>query len=180
MPVSLGRYPYVRGTYEPKNLRRFSGNRVSIMMGTANYRFASEVFAETRDLALDALSPLLSMRDAINNSDVNEQDRNRLQLKAMIESTYSHIVAKHVRPGQRVLNAIRALNRHVLDYYNHTNIDDFLEEQFLEVPVSFAFLSDLAGYPITIIGDSSARFKDIDALFQNIELPFNRIGWSNA
>jgi hypothetical protein len=150
------------------------------MIGTANYRFAAEVFAETRDLALDALSPLLAMRNALDDSDVNEQDRSRLHLRGVINSTYSHIVGKHVRPGQRVLNAIRALNQHVLDYYNHSNIDDFLEEQYLEVPVSFAFLSDLAGYPITVVGESSARFKDIDALFQNIELPFNRIGWSNA
>lgn len=150
------------------------------MIGTANYRTATEILAECRDLSFEALGPLLSMRRTLADSDVNPQDRSRLHLNAVIESTYSHIVAKHCRPSQKTLNAVRALNKHVLKYYNHSTLDSFLQEQYLEVPSSYAFLSQLAGYPVSEIGDSAARFKDIDAKFKNINLKFNRIGWTNV
>lgn len=150
------------------------------MIGTVNYRFASEVLGSCKDLATEALSPLLDMRSFLDSSDVNPQDRNRQQLRSLIAATYSHIFVKHVIPRQILLNAVKSLNDHVLKYYEFDNIDSFLQANYIEVPSSFAYISSLVGYEINEIGESSARFIDIDSDFMDINLPFNRIGWSNV
>ena len=153
------------------------------MIGTATYRHITEVLAEIQDLGDLALEGLLCSRDALFAADVNPRERFRRELFAMMDNTYSFIALKHIRANTSLLNMTKALNDHVLDFYGdlygYTTIDEFLNDQYLEVPTSFASLSNFIGYGITSIGDKSAKWEDIGDNWQDVDIGFNLIGWEN-
>lgn len=153
-------------------------------IGTYDYRITAEAISESYDLGQQALGPLICVFNTLQSTAVNPQQRHRTELEGFLRDTYAHIVFSHLDNQQTTYSAIRALNDHVLDkygsLYGYADMDDFLRGQFLEVPLTYAILSEQAGYTITVIGDSRARMKDIHLLMKDIHLPFEKIGWKNV
>lgn len=155
------------------------GNRI----GTYDYRVIAETISESYDLGKESLSPLICMFNNIQNTDINSRQRHKTELESFIRKTYAYIIYKHLDNQQTTYNAIRALNNHVLrEYgsaYGYENLDEFLIDQFLEVPLTYAILSEQVGFTISVIGDARARWSDIHILWKDVTLPLNRIGWEN-
>jgi len=152
-------------------------------IGTYDYIYAAEKISEAYDLGRQSLSPLICMFNTLNKTDVNAKQRHKMELESFLRKTYAYIIFKHLDNQQSTYNAIRSLNEHVLreygEAYGYESLDEFLIDQFLEVPLTYAILSEQAGYTITVIGDSKARLIDINSPIKDITLPFNKIGWEN-
>jgi hypothetical protein len=154
-------------------------------IGTYDYRVIVDSISEAYDLGKEALYPLTCAWNNIENADINTRQRQKTELQSYLRRTYALIIFKHLDSShqQSLLNAISALNNHVLDKYGeaygYQDLDEFLIDQFLSVPITYALLSTAAGQTITIVGESRARWKDINILWSDITLPMNRIGWEN-
>lgn len=156
-----------------------NGHRI----GTYDYRVITEAIAESYDLGKECLNPLVCMYNNLQNCDVNVRQRHRTELESFLRRTYAYIIYKHLDNQQAMYNAVRALNTHVMrEYgaaYGYDSMDEFLIDQFLEVPLTYAILSEQVGYSITVIGDAKARWSDMHLLWKDITLPMNKIGWEN-
>lgn len=156
-----------------------NGHRI----GTYDYRVITEKISEAYDLGKQSLGPLICMFNTLQNSDVNVRQRNRSELDSFLRRTYAYIIFKHLDNQQSMYNAISSLNSHVLreygEAYGYEDLDEFLIDQFLEVPLTYAILSEQAGYTITVIGEYKARLVDINLVMKDISLPFEKIGWEN-
>lgn len=152
-------------------------------IGTYDYRVITEAIAESYDLGKECLNPLVCMYNNLQNCDVNIRQRHRTELESFLRRTYAYIIYKHLDNQQSMYNAVRTLNTHVMrEYgaaYGYDNLDEFLIDQFLEVPLTYAILSEQVGYTITVIGDARARWSDMHLLWKDITLPMNKIGWEN-
>lgn len=150
------------------------------MIGTGSFRKISEYISESFQLGSDSLSFLTNARNILENSNINTEDKNRKKVYSLISATYSNIVLRHVSVSKKYINAVKALNDHVIEKYENSDMDDFLSSQYLEVPEQYAYISGLAGYDISKIGDAAARFIDIEDSLDSIILPFEKIGWENV
>ena len=152
-------------------------------IGTYDYRVIVERLSEAYDLGREALSPLTCAWNSVTNSNVNARQRQKTELLSYLRRTYALVIQKHLISNQSILNAVRTLNNHVIDKYGEAygygNMDEFLIDQFLAVPLTYAILSEQVGNTITVIGDSKARWSDINLLWKDIDLPMNKIGWEN-
>ncbi len=153
------------------------------MIGTSNYRFITEVIAESHDLGRESLPFFIDIRNSLFNADINTNERFRREIFAQINNTYSFIFLKHVVADSPMRNFVKSLNQHVLKYYGeeygYETMDEFLEDQFLEVPQTFASISKLVGFNITKIGDKSASWEDMNSNWEDIDLNWEYIGWEN-
>lgn len=153
------------------------------MIGTSNYRYATEVLAEMQDLGDEALTPLLCVRDALLTSNSNPREYYQRGLYAMLDSTYSYIATKHTIPDSSMRGMVKSLNDHVLRYYGneygYSSIDEFLLGQYLQVPRTFADISNWIGYDISEIGEKAARWEDVDENWEDVDLLWEKIGWEN-
>lgn len=156
-----------------------AGHRI----GTYDYRVITDAIAESYDLGKKCLDPLVCMYNNLQNCDVNVRQRHRMELESFLRKTYAYIIYKHLDSQQTMYNAVRALNVHVMreygEAYGYDSMDEFLIDQFLEVPLTYAILSEQVGYSITVIGDARARWSDMHLLWKDITLPMNKIGWEN-
>jgi len=154
------------------------------MIGTYNYRLVTETLAESQDLGSDALSNLICMRNELLGSDINQYNRFRRNLLNTIDGTYNYIALKHFNLSRPMQKFVRNLQDHVLKHYGeefgYTTINEFLIDQYIQVPQTFADISGFLGYPITEVGAKAARWKDLDDVQWNeIDLSWQRIGWEN-
>jgi hypothetical protein len=153
------------------------------MIGTASYRYVTEILAEMQDLGDEALPPLLCVRDSLLSSDINPRERFRREMYAMLDNTYAYIASRHIVPDRAMIGMVKSLNDHVLKYYGdqygYETLDEFLTDQYLDVPVTFADISKWIGYDVSRIGLRSARWEDIDDLWEDIDFLYEKIGWEN-
>lgn len=153
------------------------------MIGTSSYRYVTEVLAEMQDLGDEALPPLLCVRDALLTSDINPRERFRRELYAMLDNTYAYIAARHTVPDAAMIGMVKSLNDHVLRYYGeeygYETMDEFLIDQYLQVPQTFADISNWIGYDISQIGVKAANWEDIDDRWEDVDLLYEKIGWEN-
>jgi len=154
------------------------------MIGTYSYRLITEVLSEVQDLGDEALQSLLCVRTLLLNASINPRDHYRRELYAMLDNTYAYIATKHTIPSSPMISVVKSLNDHVLRFYGeeygYTDLDEFLADQYLQVPQTFADLSRWIGYEITEIGDKSANWEDIDDNWEDVDLDWDKIGWENV
>jgi len=154
------------------------------MIGTKNYRMVSEVIAESQDLAGDALDRLLCMREHIVSSEVNQYNQYRRRLLNTLDGTYNYVAARHFNLSRQVQDFVKGLQQHVLDKYGadfgYLTLDEFLQGQYIQVPQTFAAISNFLGYTITEVGDKAATWEDLDNVnWNDLNLRWDRIGWDN-
>lgn len=153
------------------------------MIGTNSYKFVSDALGESQRLGFDALEPLVCMRDIVLNTDISKSERYTRNLLNMISATYSHIALKHANLDDSMRDAVTALNQHVLtlygDLYGYSNLDEFLEDQYIELDPMYAAISRYLGFPVTIEGTKAARWRDIDDSWKDVDITWSRLGWSN-
>lgn len=152
-------------------------------IGTYSFRVLTELISESYDLSISTLKYLNGVSTSIYNTDVNDRKLPVANFKTCILKTYSSIVRDHIATNVSVLRAIEALNNHVLttygEIYNYENLDEFLVDNYIDVPTTYAELSNLVGFSLTEIGDKKAGFQDINFLYSDIDKPYDLIGWEN-
>lgn len=153
------------------------------MIGTATYRHITEVLAESQDLGDLALEGLFCARDSLFSANINTRERFRKELFSYMNNTYSYILTKHIRADRSLMAMTTAINNHALEFYGkeygYETMDEFLLDQYLEAPTSFAALSNFVGFGITIIGDKAARWQDIGDGWDSVDITWDKIGWDN-
>lgn len=154
------------------------------MIGTSSYRQVTEMLSEIQDLGDEALVPLLCVRESLLNADINARERFRREFYAMLDNTYSYIAVKHTVPSSSMISVVKSLNDHVLNFYGneygYETLDQFLIDQYLQVPQTFAQLSRWIGYDVEEIGDKSASWEDISDNWEDVDLDWDKIGWENV
>jgi hypothetical protein len=152
-------------------------------IGTYDYRVVTEFLSEAYDLSKTSLKYLYGMHKELQNANVNTDATRRVDLDHSIVANYSMIINQHYRNARTIFDAIRALNEHILTQYGaiygYATMDEFLIDQYISVPLTYAVLSESIGYPISIVGDSKGRFNDISNLWIDIDIPYELIGWEN-
>lgn len=153
------------------------------MIGTVSYKTVADTLGEAQQLGLDALEPLVCMISNLQTMNISRSERYRNVLFNSIVSTYSFIANKHANLNQPMINAVRALNQHVLDnygpQYGYETIDEFLVDQYIEVDPTFASVSRFLGYDVNQVGTKAARWRDIDDVWSEVDIPWSKLGWSN-
>jgi hypothetical protein len=149
------------------------------LIGTYDYRVITESISEAYDLGKQSLAPLVCMYNTLQNTDINVNEYHRKNLESFLRQTYSYIIYKHLDNQQSLFSTVRELNAYMLEKYNYQTLDEFLIDQLIEVPLTYAILSEQVGDIITVIGDSKARMIDINITIQDLLIPINRIGWEN-
>lgn len=153
------------------------------MIGTASYRYVTDLIAEIQDLGDEALTPLLCVRENLLISDINPREMFRRNLYAMLDNTYAYIATRHTIPSTTTIGFVQSLNNHVLrlygDQYGYETMDQFLIDQYLQVPQTFGDISNWIGYKITEIGDKAANWIDIDDDWTDVDIDWDLIGWEN-
>jgi hypothetical protein len=143
----------------------------------------TELISESYDLSFQTLKYMNGMSTNLYNTDVNSRKSSVANFKNNIVKTYSLILYDQVIQNTTILNAVRSLNNHVLNtyksVYGYETIDQFLQNQYLQVPTSYAALSDLVGFDIQNIGNKKCAYEDIDDNYEDIELDYALIGWEN-
>lgn len=152
-------------------------------IGTYDYRICTEFISEAYDLSTTGLKYLYGMHAELQKANVNTDATRRIDLDRSIVKTYALILNNQLNDTRVMFDAIRALNEHILnkygDLYGYTNLDEFLIDQHISVPLTYAVLSEVVGYPISIIGDAKGRFQDMTLLWSDIEIEYKFIGWEN-
>jgi hypothetical protein len=150
----------------------------------------------------------------LQSSNINPKQRHRSEIENYIKTTYAFIIINHLANKKEIINVMNALGKHVIDnygsVYGYQNLDEFLIGQFLNVPLTYALLSQNTDYPITInsdetsdyedihtpwdqiiddyeslgppftVGSASGRFEDIMIPWEEVTVPFDKIGWHNV
>lgn len=152
-------------------------------IGTYDYRVCTEFISEAYDLSITSLKYLYGMHAELQRADVNTDATRRIDLDHSIVKNYAIIINNQLNDARIMFDAIRALNDHILDkygsIYGYTTIDDFLIDQYISVPATYAVLSESIGYPITIVGDEKGSLQDIYNLWSDIDLEWQLIAWEN-
>lgn len=152
-------------------------------LGTANYRYMTEILAEMQDLGDEALPPLLCVRDQLFLAEINPRERYRREFFAMLDNTYSFIALNHTVPDSTIISMVQSLTNHILrnygNIYGYETLDEFLSGQYLEVPQTFADICRYIGIKVSEVGDKAANWEDIDNNWEDIYVDINLIGWEN-
>jgi hypothetical protein len=152
-------------------------------IGTYSFRVLTELISESYDLSISTLKYLNGVSTNIYNTDINDRKLVVANFKSCILKTYSSIVFEHIASNISILRAIEALNNHVLqaygDTYGYETIDDFLLDNYLEVPPTYADLSNLVGFEILEFGEKKCGWRDIEAIYEEIDKSYDLIGWEN-
>ena len=149
------------------------------MIGTVSYKIVADTLGESQQLGIDALEPLNCMISNLQSMRISRTERYRNVLFNSIVSTYSLIANKHANLNQDMINSVRSLNDHILNKYGYETIDEFLIDQYIEVNPVFASMSRFLGYEVNEVGEKSARWKEIDDVWANVDISWNKLGWSN-
>lgn len=149
------------------------------MIGTVSYKVISDILGESQRLGSDALEPFNCMITNLQNMNISSSERYRNVFFNSIVSTYSLVANKHANLNQPMINAVNALNQHILTHYGYATIDAFLVDQYLEVDPTFASMSRFLGYTVTLSGTKAAQWQDIDDNWEDINIAWDKLGWSN-
>lgn len=123
------------------------------MISPKDYRTLTDLMAEAQEMGRDAMNSLLDVRATLGEMNINPDDQKRNQLDAFLSSNYSLIFFKHLPVQRPMLDAVISLQTHILGQYKKNTIDEFLKDNNLEVSLTFAQMSDIAGFPVSRIGD---------------------------
>jgi hypothetical protein len=150
------------------------------MIGTVSYRFATEIISEAQDLGELAWDGLICQKEKLFESNINTRERFRRELFASLSATYGLIAQKHIRSNPVMLQMVKALNDHVLVEYDFLTLDEFLVDNYMEVPPTYAALSRFIGYTVTEEGTKSAFYTDITPdTWDIVDLNWELLGWEN-
>lgn len=117
-----------------------------------------------------ALGPLLDVKETLQTADINPRDRFRREFYAALNATYYYISSAYAVPNGPMREFVRALNQHVLDFYGTATIDEFLVDNNIRVPQTFADISTYVGFPITeVLEDSPENWEMFDVNWEDVD-----------
>lgn len=156
---------------------------ISNRIGTYNFRVLTEGISEMFDLGVLSLESLYGMNQDLQLSRANTNSTAFADLQNAIIHTYGFILNRHINNIPSIIDAVVSLNLHIRDtygvLYEYQNMDEFLLDQYLSVPVTYADLANYAGFSITVIGSRKGLWQDVDDLWPDVTLTYEEIGSIN-
>ena len=159
------------------------------MIKSGEYKIISNFFDDMLVSTKEAAYKMIDMSNVLNKTDTQKLSQSFSRILTSIESTYSVVVKDVITYPPVLTSYVVAIHRHILSKYKPVgSIDNFLEENYLEVGQSFADLCNELGYNITRIGLMAARWSDIYTNIDEIEtgkysglkLTWDNIGGTNT
>tara|TARA_Y100000310_G_C20698379_1_gene827341 strand:+ start:5275 stop:5757 length:483 start_codon:yes stop_codon:yes gene_type:complete len=138
------------------------------MIKPGEYKIITNAIHDMMWSTKGAAEHVLEIANTLSNTDTLKQAQTFLGIYSSASNTYN-ILAQTAEIYPKSLKTItRILHEHILKKYNNKTIDEFLEENFLEVESEFALLANSLEYNITRIGHMSARWSDIEDYIDEI------------
>ncbi|MAG27496.1 hypothetical protein CMI47_18335 [Candidatus Pacearchaeota archaeon] len=157
------------------------------MIKPGEYKILTNLIDDGLFSTKKAGSHLINMFNTLNDTDVQKMSQSFVRVTSATSTTYSSVITDAISYPSSLLSYTIALHGHIFKKYNVNTIDEFLEENYLEVGQDFANMCLKIGYNITRIGDMSSRWKDIDdnideietGVYSGIRLTWDLIGGTN-
>ncbi len=112
---------------------------------TIFYESVADLIASAQDRGVDISLALCKMRRDLENSEVISADIDKKWLFEGIDDTYKDADQKH-NDSSDILLFVADLQEHVTEEYG--SVDSYLEDNGIQVPQTFADISEAAGYSI--------------------------------
>ncbi len=110
------------------------------------YKMVADLINESQDRGSDISSKILQMRNDLDNSEIDDENIDKLWLYNEIDRTYAETNTQHNNYSSEILNFVQKLQKYITDKYD--SVSSFLRENNLTVLPTFAEISNLVGYPI--------------------------------
>ena len=157
------------------------------MIKPGEYKILSNLLDDCLFSTKKAGFHLLDIFNTLSDTDTQKLAQSFTRITTATSTTYSSIMTEVTTYPTSLLSYTIALHRHVLKNYNVNNIDEFLEENYLEVGPDFTDMCNTLGYSITRTGHMSSRWKDIDlkideietGLYSGLDLTWDFLGGTN-
>jgi hypothetical protein len=158
------------------------------MIKPGEYKIITNIIGDTLSSTKGAASHVLNIANILLQTDTLKQAQTFLGVYSSTSNTYNTLMQTTETYPRSLKEIVNILNSHVIKRYKNKNIDEFLEENFLEVNEEFSIISNTLGYNITKIGDMAARWSDIDVPIDeigsgenaDINLTWDFIGGTNS
>ena len=110
------------------------------------YKEIVDFINESQDRGYSISSEMLQMRNDLDNSEVNDENIDKLWLYNEINRTYAEINRQHNNYNSETLNFVQKLQNYITNKYDSVN--SFLRDNNLTVLPTFADISRVVGYTI--------------------------------
>ena len=110
------------------------------------YKEIVDFINESQDRGSSISSEMLQMRNDLDNSEVNDENIDKLWLYNEINRTYTEINRQHNNYSSETLNFVQKLQNYITNKYDSVN--SFLRDNNLTVLPTFADISRVVGYTI--------------------------------
>tara|TARA_Y100000034_G_C6745341_1_gene331014 strand:- start:354 stop:722 length:369 start_codon:yes stop_codon:yes gene_type:complete len=118
------------------------------MINADDYQFMADQLGSSRSDGEQAFKRMLSMRKDLEKSELDDNDFDKINLFNKIQATYLVVISKYFNPKPEMVTLIDRLQTHVNRH--HGSVNQFLSNNNIKVPQSFADLSLIVGYEIDI------------------------------
>ena len=120
------------------------------------YKEIVDFVNESQDRGFNISSEILQMRNDLDNSEIDDENIDKLWLYNEINRTYTEINTQHNNYSSEILVFVQKLQKYITDKYGSVN--SFLRDNGETVRPIFADISSLVGYSI----DSSLIISEED------------------
>ncbi len=134
-----GRF-FIKITYNGEGSLLFSIEFVTF------YKMTADLISDSQDRGENISSEILQMRNDLDNSEIDDENIDKLWLYNEINRTYIEINRQHNNYSSETLNFVQKLQKYIVDKYG--SINSFLRDNNLTVLPTFAAISSLVGYTI--------------------------------
>ena len=158
------------------------------MIKPGEYRIITNLIEDCLMSTKKASEYISNVVSVLTETDTQVQSQSFLGLHSSATVTYSLVADEERNPPSSLRSYIIAVHSHIFKRYNLKNIDDFLEENFMEVNQGFANLSNSLNFKITRVGSKIGGWSDIDANIDDLDkrihsgsdLSWESIGGTNS
>ena len=110
------------------------------------YKSVVDLISKSQDRGENISSGILQMRNDLSNSEIDDENIDKLWLYNEIDRTYTEINNQHTNYSRETLNFVQKLQEYIFNKYG--SINSFLRDNSLTVLPTFASISSLVGYII--------------------------------
>ncbi len=131
---------YIKITYDGTGSLLFS------IEFTTFYESVSDLISTSQDRGENISTALCNMKRDLENSEVISQNIDKQWLFEGVNATYKKADLKHNTYSRVVLDFVFRLQIHITTTYG--SVDSYLEDNNIQVPQTFAIISELIGFTI--------------------------------
>ena len=116
------------------------------MISSTLYKEIADLINDAQARGADIASNVYQMKTDLQNSEIHEDNIYRQLIENVVDSTYDVLNNRHNLYASEMLGFVSSLQRHVDN--NYSSVNDFLQDNAIQVYSIFASVSEEAGFLI--------------------------------